>query len=98
MSVQLLALISAMGGVDGSPGRKLVGEHAPRATAAQDVEDGIHDFASLMDLIGGLGRKPWNQRFQQGPLLIREIGWIGIPMKRLRHAMLASFHLFCSFS
>jgi hypothetical protein len=40
--------------IDGLPGRKLVRQHAPGTSTAQDVEDGIHDFAPLMDVVGGL--------------------------------------------
>jgi hypothetical protein len=34
--------------VDGLPGRKVVGQQAPGATAANDVEDGVKDLAQGM--------------------------------------------------
>src|SRR5512133_4176132 len=82
--------------VNSAPRRKLMRQQAPRAAAAQDVEDGIDNLASLMHLIGGI----WGNRRDQGlhhlPLRIREIGGIGHPTQRHWHPMLASFHLFCS--
>src|SRR5689334_15878518 len=37
--------------VDGAPGRKIMGQQSPRASAAQHVEDGIDDFAPLILVI-----------------------------------------------
>ncbi len=92
------ALPSAKVVIDGAPGGKLMGQQPPGAPAAQHVEDGIDDFASGVYVIGGLCTERWYQGLQELPLLVGEIGWIGLAIERHRHALVASFHLFCSFS
>ena len=65
--------------VDAAPGRQIVGQEPERPAAAQDVQDGIHDFAPLIPEVGSRFSACRHQGFQDLRLRVAQIGWVGFP-------------------
>jgi hypothetical protein len=81
--------------VDGAPGEQIVGHEPERPAAAQDVKDGIHEFASLIDGWPAIPGWQRDQRLQQLPRLVGQIGGIGLPTYGHAHAVVAPFLVSC---
>jgi hypothetical protein len=65
--------------VDGLVGRKLSREQAPLAAAPQHVEDGIEHLAHIGRARATTGFGRGNERCQEGPFRLGEIGGIALP-------------------
>jgi hypothetical protein len=63
--------------MDGSPGWEIVRQQAPRTTGAEEIEDRGEDFAQIHSPGASprLGRR--QQRREEGPLGLRQIGGVG---------------------
>jgi len=60
--------------VDGLPGREVVGQQPPGATAANDLEDGIQDLASGVHLGTSGGFRCAQVGFEAAPFGVGEVG------------------------
>src|SRR3712207_7091323 len=59
--------------VDGLPGREVVRQQSPGATAANDVEDGVQDLAGTVRLGTPSSVREGEVRFEEGPLFVGEV-------------------------
>jgi len=76
--------------VDGRPRRQVVREHAPRASRARDVDDGVDDFAQ----VGARSAAPFGGRkhgFDEFPLRVREVGVVRLSFHN--DTIIASFRI-----
>ena len=64
--------------MDGLLGREVVGQKAPSTPAADDVEDGVEDFAWRMESRspGSFGDR--DMRFYTSPFGVGEVGVVGL--------------------
>ena len=53
-----------------------MGEHAPLATAPQDVEDGLEDLAKAVDPRSSMPIRSRHVRFYVVPLGIGKVRWV----------------------
>jgi hypothetical protein len=69
--------------VNGLPGREVVGQHPPRPAGPQVVEDGVHHVPEAggrrSPALAGAGLGLREQRFQPLPLVIGQVGRVGLP-------------------
>ena len=62
--------------VDGLPGREVVRQQSPGATAANDVEDGVQDLAGTVRLGTPSSVREGEVRFEEGPLFVGEVALV----------------------
>ena len=63
--------------VDGALGREVVRQHVPLAARTVDVEDGVEDL-SHVHLPRPSGEIDGDERLDQGPLVVTEVGRVGL--------------------
>src|SRR5262245_28396256 len=69
--------------VDGLPGREVARQHAPGASGAEVVEDGVEHLAGVgggAAAVGAAGLGAGQQRLGQFPLLVRQVGRVSLPV------------------
>ena len=75
---------------DGALGREVLGQVAPLAAGAQDVEDGIDDVAQV-GLAGPPAGVDGDVRLDQGPLRVGDVAGVGLgshtPFYAARHPL-----------
>jgi len=62
--------------MDGRPGRKVVGQHPPRAAGTHQIQDGVNHLTQISAARSSARFGWWQQGFNQFPLLIRQIAWV----------------------
>src|SRR5260221_12644237 len=75
-----------------------MGQQAPGAPTAQDVQDGIDHFASLMDGRSAVEGEWRNEGVQHLPLCIGQVGGIRWPAHGCSHRVNSAFLLWLSSS
>src|ERR1039457_3175141 len=64
--------------VGGALGLQVMGQHIPLATGTVLVEQRIEHLAHIDGAWRSTGFGRWDQGFQNGPLVIREVSWVSL--------------------
>ncbi len=78
--------------VQGAARRQILGDSAPLATSAQNIQDAIEDFTliNVTRVAAVFGR--WNQRRNQRPFGVGEVAWIAQMIPVVAVAVLVGPH------